>query len=107
VRDILYGDAVCAHGSIINDLPVLVGSYAQGNTSLEGLEDEIRISNYAKRDFEVSASARPYSAYTQALGKEVASRNSTSSDSFSYDPFGHKITVERHTRLMVPADYPW
>lgn len=68
-----YGDAVCIEGTIENEEPVLVATDALG--SLVGLLDEVRISNYAKREFEVAASSRLAGAYAQVLGREVEMRN--------------------------------
>ncbi len=61
------------------------------------MEDEVRISNYAKRDFEVAASARLYSAYTQVLSREVQVSNQTAAnDNFSYDLLGRVVSNQRY-----------
>jgi hypothetical protein len=48
----LYPNAICVIGSIVNNLPVYAGNYDPNffpnHPSLEGMEDEIRISNYPK-----------------------------------------------------------
>jgi RHS repeat-associated protein len=103
VGDVLYGTATCAQGTIINKLPVYAGSYGLNSASLEGLEDEIRISNYAKRDFEVAGSARPYAAYASALGHEVERRNSASSEYVSRDLLGRTVSVFKQTRIIPAA----
>ena len=67
------GDAVCTQGTIENQKPILAASDAQG--VFQGMLDELRVSNYAKQEFEVAASSRQASAYTQVLGREVELRN--------------------------------
>lgn len=63
------GDAICSNGSIDNTDPVRAG------TDFNGVIDELRVSNYAKREFEIAASSRMASAYTQVLGREIDLRN--------------------------------
>src|SRR5262249_11098789 len=63
------GDAVCSEGNIANTEPVRAGS------GFDGVIDELRVSNYAKREFEMAASRRLASAYTQVLGREIELRN--------------------------------
>lgn len=92
---------VCITGTISNDLPVLIGAYDSNTPSLNGMEDEVRISNYAKRDFEVAASARLYSAYTQVLGQPVEVRNLTARDNTGYDLLGRAVSVQRYAFAHV------
>jgi len=68
------GDAVCVQGSVNNTVPVLIASDAAG-ADFDGWVDEARLSNYAKREFEVAASARLASAFTQSIGRETTLRN--------------------------------
>ena len=92
--------AVCVKGSIVNDLPVLIGGSISNNVhGLWGMLDEVRISNYAKRDFEVAASARPYREFAQALGREVEMRNGAADDTGSYDLLGRAVAAQRLTHL--------
>ena len=99
-----YDRAVCVKGSIINNQDVFIGAFdpPSSNDQLRML-DEVRISNYAKRDFEVAASARHYSAYTQVLGQEVAMSNSASNDTSSYDLLGRAVTTQRTMHPKDPA----
>jgi RHS repeat-associated protein len=68
-----YGDAVCTEGTIENTELVLAARDGQG--TLDGYLDELRVSNYAKREFEMAASSRVAAAFTQTLGREVELRN--------------------------------
>jgi RHS repeat-associated protein len=68
-----YGDAVCTEGTIENTEPVLAARDAGG--TLHGYLDELRVSNYAKRDFEMAASSQVAAAFAQTLGREVELRN--------------------------------
>jgi RHS repeat-associated protein len=68
-RNQSLGDAFCAEGRIANNEPVLAGR------GFDGAIDELRVSNYAKREFEIAASSQLASAYTQVLGREVDLRN--------------------------------
>ena len=68
------GDTVCIQGTIDNAQPILVANDDENN-QLDGWIDEIRVSNYAKREFEVAASSRLASAFTQTLGRETILRN--------------------------------
>jgi RHS repeat-associated protein len=70
----VLGDIECIRGVIDNTQPVLAAADDDGN-ALDGFLDELRVSNYAKREFEVSASARPASAFTQTLGRGTILRN--------------------------------
>jgi RHS repeat-associated protein len=106
----LYPNAVCVVGSIINTLPVYIGNYDPqffpNHASLEGMEDEVRVSNYAKRDFEVAGSARLYSAYTATVGQLVEMRNRTTTENYSYDLLGRRVSVNKRTTLQVPGKAP-
>lgn len=105
-----YPTAICVVGSIINNLPVFAGNYDPkffpNHPSLAGMEDEIRISNYPKRDFEMAGSARLYSAYTNALGREVEVRNGTSYEHNSYDLLGREVSIRKRTTLSLPGKPP-
>ncbi len=94
-----YALAACTRGSITNTLPIWIGAYdsavAPGVSGLRGVLDEIRLSNYAKRDFEVAASARPYYAYSHALGQQVAVRNAVAWDMTSFDLLGRAVSTQR------------
>lgn len=68
------GDAGCVTGTIDNTEPVMIARDAQ-SPGFAGLLDEVRLSNYAKREFEIAMSARLSSAFTQALGRETMVRN--------------------------------
>lgn len=102
-----YPTSICAVGSILNELPVFTGNYDPAffpnHPSLDGLEDEIRISNYPKRDFEIAHSARLYSAYTNTLGREVEVRNGTSYEHVSYDLLGREVSTHKRTTLSLPG----
>jgi YD repeat-containing protein len=92
------GDAVCLRGSIDNTEPVEIAN-DQANASLDGFVDEVRVSNYAKREFEVASSARHASAVTQSLGRETLVRNRLPVDPLSNDlPYDLKNQPERETR---------
>jgi RHS repeat-associated protein len=68
------GDAICINGTIDNTEPVLAARDSQ-QAQFNGLTDELRISNYAKREYEIAASARLASSFTQSLGRETLLRN--------------------------------
>jgi peptidoglycan-associated lipoprotein len=68
------GDTECIEGSVANKLAVLIAN-DEGHHAFDGYIDEVRISNYAKREFEVAASARLATEYTQLLGRESLLRN--------------------------------
>jgi RHS repeat-associated protein len=70
----VIGDAVCVTGTVDNHAPLLIANDGAG-AALSGFVDEARLSNYAKKEFEVAASARQASAYTQVLGRQTALRN--------------------------------
>ncbi|MDN5940490.1 MAG: LamG domain-containing protein [Nitrospira sp.] len=80
------GDAVCSEGTIDNAEPVRAGTVPKGGP-FNGMIDELRVSNYAKREFEIAASSRPASWYTQVLSREVDLRNEL--------PVGTQIARER------------
>ena len=73
-KHVTVGDAECISGNIDNAKPVLVADDDENN-AFDGFVDEVRVSNYAKREFEVSASARLPSAFTQSLGRQTILRN--------------------------------
>jgi RHS repeat-associated protein len=68
------GDAVCLTGQLANRQPILIARDAAG-AAFAGVLDDVRVSNYSKREVEVAASARLPSAYTQTLGLETFVRN--------------------------------
>jgi RHS repeat-associated protein len=68
------GDAICLQGRIDNRQPLLIANDGAG-AAFDGFVDEIRVSNYAKKEFEVAASSRLASAFTQLLGRETILRN--------------------------------
>jgi YD repeat-containing protein len=73
-RHPVVGDSECIRGSIDNTEPLLAANDAEG-AAFDGFIDELRLSNYAKREFEVAASARLAAAYTRTLGRETGMRN--------------------------------
>ena len=68
------GDAVCVTGSVDNHADLLIANDKTG-AALRGLVDEVRVSNYAKKEFEVAASSKLASAYTQSVGEQTLLRN--------------------------------
>ena len=70
----VLGDAVCVTGSVDNHVPLLIANDKAGD-ALRGLVDEVRLSNYAKKEFEVAASSKLASAYTQSIGEQTLLRN--------------------------------
>jgi RHS repeat-associated protein len=90
-------------GSIVNLRPVMVGAYVKGGPSLNGMVDEVRVSNYAKRDWEVAGSARLASAYTHALGRETAMRGRWASSMQRYDLLGRGVSEQKIVPLLQPA----
>ncbi len=70
----ILGDTECIKGVIDNQEPLLIANDGAGE-ALHGFVDEVRLSNYAKREFEVAVSARPLSAFSQVLGRETMVRN--------------------------------
>jgi len=101
------GDAVCINGSIDNSEPVLAARDAQ-QAQFRGMMDELRISNYAKREYEVAASARLASAFTQSLGRETLMRNQlpvgsalanqVAREARAYDLRGRAVTTSKYVR---------
>jgi RHS repeat-associated protein len=109
----LYGNAVCANGTITSSLDVYIGNYDPAtppginSSSLQGMLDEVRVSNYAKRDFEVLESAQLYSAYSQLLGRKAEMRNQSESENNSYDLLERSTTthkvVDSHSYIIRTA----
>jgi RHS repeat-associated protein len=96
-----YGDATCARGHLDNALPLMAGASSPTAPSLDGLLDEIRVSSYAKRDFEVAQSARTAAAYTRALGAAVEVTNFAADRRFNADLEGRQVSATITTRLPV------
>jgi RHS repeat-associated protein len=109
----LYGNAVCANGTITSSLDVYIGNYDPttppgiNSSSLQGMLDEVRVSNYAKRDFEVLESAQLYSAYSQLLGRKAEMSNQSESENNSYDLLERSTTthkvVDSHSYIIRTA----
>ena len=62
---------VC-YGKIDNAEPVLAGNNDRKSVGLVGNLDEIRVSNYAKRPFEIAASARSAAEATPCSGARTS-----------------------------------
>jgi RHS repeat-associated protein len=108
------GDAVCLSGkSVDNNEPLLIANDGVG-AEFDGFIDEIRVSNYAKREFEVAASARVASAFTQTLGRETILRNQlpvnndlesqVAREQRAYDTRGRLSSQRKHVRGQISAE---
>jgi RHS repeat-associated protein len=100
----LMGDAVCSQGIIDNTDPIHAG------LGFDGVIDEVRVSNYAKREFEVSASSRMASQYTRVLGREVDLRNELpvgtqiAREVRAYDVRGHVVSSQKRIIAQSAGD---
>ncbi len=107
------GDAVCLEGIIDNHEPILVANDGAG-AEFDGFVDEIRLSNYAKKEFEVAASAQLASAFTQTLGEETILRNQLPVSNYleyqvaregrAYDLEGRILSLKKHVRGQLSAE---